>query len=136
MGTSRISADRLRGISFSIADLILVEGWSKARGLWMVVRLDHASETEEYEEVLAFHSEIGQPCRWMMWRDSAAVFVQPLLGRTQRYGSVAEALDALTPRQSIVLTDVMALRWPNQVSRLVALGRAGSLRNADAAKED
>jgi hypothetical protein len=136
MGTSRISADRLRGISFSIADLILVEGWSKARGLRMVVRLDHASETEEYEEVLAFHSEIGRPCRWMMWRDSAAVFVQPMLGRTQRYASVAEALDALTPRQSIVLTDVMAMRWPSQVSRLVALGRAGSLRNADAAKED
>jgi hypothetical protein len=129
MKTSRIFADGLRGISFSIADLILVEGWSKARGLWMVVRLDHASETEEYEEVLAFYSEIGRPCRFMMWRDTAAVFVQPMLGRTQRYESVAEAIDALTPGQSIVLTDVMAPRWPGQTSRSVERGRAGLLRD-------
>jgi hypothetical protein len=52
----------------------------------------------------------------MLWRDAEAVFVQPLLGRTQRYGSVAEAIDALTPRQGVVVTDVMAPRWPNQIS--------------------
>jgi hypothetical protein len=111
-----MSAGQLRGLSFGIADLILVLAWSEARGLRMVVRLDHGSETEEYEEVLAFHTESGRLCRWMLWRDAEAVFVQPLLGRTQRYGSVAEAIDALTPRQGVVVTDVMAPRWPNQIS--------------------
>jgi hypothetical protein len=130
MRTVQISASQLRGLSFSIADLVLIRSWSEARGLRMVVRLDHGSETEEFEEVLAFHTEVGKPCRWMMWCDAEAVFVQPLLGRTQRYGSVAEAIDALTPRQTIVLTDVTASRWPGHSIR--SAGRARTALPSDA----
>jgi hypothetical protein len=104
----------LRGLSFSIADLLLVGAWSAARGLEMVVRLDHGSETEEYEEVIAFHTASGRPCRFIMWRDATSVFVQPLIGRTRRYGSVVDAIVALTPRQPVVVTDVTAAPWPDQ----------------------
>jgi hypothetical protein len=104
----------LRGLSFSIAELTLIDGWAEARGLVMVVRLDLASATQEYEEVIALHPERRQPCRWMMWRDTEAVFVRPLVGRTRRHGSVAEAIESLTPLHDGVVTDVMAPRWPDR----------------------
>jgi hypothetical protein len=103
----------LRGLAFSIADLLLVGAWSAARGLEMVVRLDHGSETEEYEEVIAFHTPSGRPCRFIMWRDANSVFVQPLIGRTRRFPSVVDAILALTPTKPVVVTDVMAQRWPD-----------------------
>jgi hypothetical protein len=113
MGNVQISSTGLRGLSFSIADLLLIGAWSAARGLEMVVRLDHGSETEEYEEVIAFHTASGRPCRFIMWRDSEAVYIQPLIGRTRRYCSVVDAILSLTPRQPVVVTDVMAPRWPD-----------------------
>ena len=116
MAIAQIAPTELRGISFSIPDLLLIGSWSEACGVHMAVRLDHGSETEEYEEVLAFHPEMGGPCRWIIWRDEDAVFVQPLLGRTQRYGSVAEAIEAFVPRQSVALTDIAASRWPDRKS--------------------
>ena len=103
----------LRGLSFSIADLLLVGAWSAARGLEMVVRLDHGSETEEYEEVIAFHTPSGRPCRFIMWRDVRSVYVQPLIGRLRRYDSVVDAIVAMTPQRPVVTTDVMASRWPD-----------------------
>jgi len=103
----------LRGLSFSIADLVLITGWSEAHGLQMDVQLDHGSETEEYEEVIRFRSLSGRRSRWIIWRDAEAVFVQPLLGRSQRHGSIAEALTALTPHQTVIVTDVKARRWPD-----------------------
>jgi hypothetical protein len=102
----------LRGLSFGIADLLLIGAWSSARGMEMVVRLDHGSETEEYEEVIAFHTPSGRPCRFIMWRDADAVYVQPLIGRTRRYASVVDAIMALTPQKPDVVTDVVASRWP------------------------
>lgn len=114
MGIVEIAGTELRGLSFSIADLIQVGGWAEASGLHMAVRLDHGAEIEEYEEVLAFHTQKGRPCTWIMWRDAEAVFVQPLPGRTQRYESVAEAIDAQMPQRPIVITDVMAPNWPDQ----------------------
>jgi hypothetical protein len=110
--TQTVSAS-LRGLSFSIADLVLIQSWSEARGLDMVVRPDHGSETEEYEEVLTLYAEPGRACRFIMWRDSEGVFVQPLIGRITRYASVPEAITAMTPHQDIVLTDVTARRWPD-----------------------
>jgi len=103
-----------RGLSFSIADLLLIGAWSAARGLEMVVRLDHGSDTEEYEEVVAFHTASGRPCRYIMWRDTGSVFVQPLIGRTRRYHSVVDAILALTPQPVVVVTDVTAQRWPDR----------------------
>jgi hypothetical protein len=112
MSNVQIFSTGLVGLSFSIAELTLVAAWAEAQGLQMRVRLDHGSETEEYEEVLAFHTTWGRPRRCIMWRDAQAVYVQPLIGRTRRYLSVADAIAALTPRETIAVTDVMATRWP------------------------
>lgn len=113
MGNVQIYSTGLVGLSFSIAELTLVAAWAEAQGLQMRVRLDHGSETEEYEEVLAFHTTWGRPRRCIMWRDSQAVYVQPLIGRARRYHSVADAIETLGPRQTTDLTDVMATRWPS-----------------------
>jgi hypothetical protein len=88
--------------------------WSEALGLCMTVQLDHGSESEEYEEVLILRDETGTANRHFMWRDANSVFVQPLIGRTRRYASAAEAIAALTPRQEPALTDVVARRWPDR----------------------
>jgi hypothetical protein len=113
MGNMQTSSVNLRGLSFSIADLLLIGAWSAARGLEMVIRLDHGSETEEFEEVVAFHTASGRPCRLIMWRDANSVFVQPLIGRPRTYPSVVDAILALTPQQQVVVTDVMAPGWPD-----------------------
>ena len=44
----------LRGVSFEIPDLVLLQAWSEARRLQMAVMVDMRSDTEEFEEVLAF----------------------------------------------------------------------------------
>lgn len=103
---------RLRGLSFSIADLVLIRAWSEARDLDMAVRLDHGAEAEEFEEVLTLYTVAGRACRFIMWRDEEGVFVQPLIGRIKRYASVPEAITAMTPFQDIVVTDVTAASWP------------------------
>jgi hypothetical protein len=113
MGNVQIYSTGLVGLSFSIAELTLVAAWAEAQGLQMRVRLDHGSETEEYEEVLALDTTWGRPRRCILWRDYEAVYVQPLIGRTRRYRSVADAIDALTQPQTIALTDVMPTGWPS-----------------------
>jgi hypothetical protein len=47
--------------------------------------------------VIAFQTEISPLYRLLMWRNAAAVFVQPLVGRGKQYGSVAGALQSLLP---------------------------------------
>jgi hypothetical protein len=102
-----------KGQSFAVPELILIRSWSEANGLRMVVRLDHGSEAEDYEEVLAFHRGGSPLCCWIMWRNSRSVFVQPLIGRSQSYGSVAEAFEAMAAKRRVVVTDIEATRWPN-----------------------
>ncbi len=114
MSNLHIRSTALRGLSFGIPDLLLIGSWSEACGLQMAVRLDHGSDTEEFEEVLTFHTEAGRPCRFIMWRDENAVYVQPLIGRVRPYGSVVEALSCSEPQRFIVLTDVMATGWPEE----------------------
>jgi hypothetical protein len=41
-----------------------------------------------------------------------AVFVQPLIGRMRRYGSVGKALGSIDLKPRIVLTDITATSWP------------------------
>jgi hypothetical protein len=105
----------LKGLSFAIADLILVQAWSEAHAMRMVVRLDHGSESEQYEEVLALHPTDSALCRWFIWREADAVFVQPLIGRSQRYGSVIDVLEALTPQKPVAQTQIRATRWPSSL---------------------
>ena len=79
----------------------------------MVVRLDHgASVDEDYEEAVTFESKTRSLDRLILWRDSAAVFVQPLVGKAKRYPSVAAALDGLGPTPCVLVTDITATAWP------------------------
>jgi hypothetical protein len=100
-----------KGLAFDIPDLILANSWAELNDFRMVVRLDHGAEDEEYEEILAFHNDISL-CNMIMWRNMDAVFVQPLVGKRQRYSSVAEALGSVVPKQPVVLTDISATTWP------------------------
>ncbi|PPQ35229.1 hypothetical protein CCS01_08485 [Rhodopila globiformis] len=102
----------LKGLSFAIPDLILVQAWSEAHAMRMVVRLDHGSDNEQYEEVLAVYPFGSLPCRWIIWQEAGGVYVQPVNGRSQHYGSVVEALEALTPSKPIAQTHIRATRWP------------------------
>jgi hypothetical protein len=112
MPVVRLPSKTLKGLSFSVPELILIKSWSEGAGLRMVVRLDHGSETEDYEEVLALHVGGSKLCRWIMWRGVQLVFVQPLIGRLRGYGSVAEAFEYLAARRHTVLTDIKPGRWP------------------------
>jgi hypothetical protein len=98
----------LKGLSFDITDLIHIRNLSAEHGLQMVVRMDHGSDVEEYEEVLAFHSTTGPSRRWLMWRNESAVFVRPTTGRARRYGSAAQAIEALVRKQRVALTGTKA----------------------------
>ena len=101
-----------KGLAFEIADLILMKGWADVHNFRMVVRLDHGTVGEEYEEVLAFHPEMSSPCQLIVWRNEKAVFVQPLVGRRRRYGSVTAALASMTSKPRTILSDILAPSWP------------------------
>jgi len=101
-----------RGLAFAIAELVVIRSWAVSHDFRMVVRLDHGAGDEDYEEVIAFHVGTSPLCRSIMWRDTEAVFVQPLVGPVQRYDSVAAALESLPPRQRVILTDITATTWP------------------------
>ena len=101
-----------KGLAFEIADLILIRSWADLHDCRMVVRLDHGADGEEYEEVIALYTETSSQCHLIMWRNAAAVFLLPLIGQKQRYGSVAKALESLDLKPRIVLTDITASSWP------------------------
>lgn len=97
MATSQVSPQGPVGLSFEIADLMLLQGWAEFHGVQMVVELDHCVEEEEYEEVVAFYGRDSQLRRWILWRSADDIVVQPLLGRSCRYPTVAAALETLIP---------------------------------------
>ncbi|MBV9248054.1 MAG: hypothetical protein JO227_02245 [Acetobacteraceae bacterium] len=87
------------GISFELSDLVLVQGWAEFHDLRMVVELDYSTEGEEYEEVLTFYPRNSAFRRWMIWRASHDIVVQPMMGRAMRFPCVADALEHLIPAQ-------------------------------------
>ncbi len=95
MSASQRPANVPTGLSFDIADLNLIRDRAEANGLRMVVRLDHGSAVEEYEEVLAIHCKTNSEYRWLMWRNAKTVFVRPINGRALHYKSASQAIDAL-----------------------------------------
>jgi hypothetical protein len=113
MFAAQSASKALKGLSFSIAELTLAKAWAEARSLRLVVRLDHGACDEEYKEILAFHVAESQLCQWIVWRNREAVFVQPLIGRTRCYDSVAESIETLFPPQGILPTDIKVIHWPS-----------------------
>jgi hypothetical protein len=84
--------DSLRGHSFSVEELILIRDWARRNDHEAMVCLDHGVPGEEYEEAVMLRFGTGRRCRFILWRSSAAVVVQPLIGRCQEYPTVQEAL--------------------------------------------
>jgi hypothetical protein len=111
-GVAAISSSLPKGLAFEIVDLLLVRSWADLNDLRMMVLLDHGTESEEYEEAIAFRTVVNPFYRLIMWRNADAVFVQPLVGRRRRYCSVAEALESVLPEAPISLTDIAATEWP------------------------
>jgi hypothetical protein len=101
-----------KGIAFEISDLVLAQSWAAFNEARMVVRLDHGSEDEEYEEVIDLRAGPGLGTRLILWRNATTVFVQPVPGRKQNFDSVAEAFDSLLPKHRAVLSDISAAAWP------------------------
>jgi hypothetical protein len=100
-----------KGLAFDIADHSRIERWTNVHDYRVSIRLDHGTVGEEYEEVIAIHTGTSSHCQLLMWRNAAAVFVQPLIGRMQRYCSVTEALANIDLRPRIVLTDITPTSW-------------------------
>jgi hypothetical protein len=101
-----------KGLAFDIADLVLAGSWASFNDARMTIRLDHGTEDEEYEEVIDFYAGCASTSRLIMWRNADAVFVQPVPGRKQLFGSLGEALDSVFPNQPPVLSDIVAAAWP------------------------
>jgi hypothetical protein len=100
MQTPKLIPNAPTGLAFEIADLMMLQGWAEFHDVQMVVELDHCVEGEEYEEVIAFYAHGSQLRRWILWRAVDGVIVQPLIGRSCRFNTVADALETLVPARS------------------------------------
>ncbi|HEY7578093.1 MAG TPA: hypothetical protein VH855_10890 [Acetobacteraceae bacterium] len=100
MQSPKASPNVPTGLAFEIADLMMLQGWAEFHDVQMVVELDHCVEGDEYEEVVAFYAPDSQLRRWIIWRAANEIVVQPLIGRSCRFGSVADALETLVPARS------------------------------------
>jgi hypothetical protein len=100
MHRPQLSPNAPTGLAFEIADLMLLQGWADFHDVQMTVELDHCVEGDEYEEVIAFYAKDSQLRRWILWRSSGEIIVQPLIGRSCRFVSVADALESLIPARS------------------------------------
>jgi hypothetical protein len=80
------------GLAFEIADHLLLQRWAKSQDLQVLVELDHHLENEEYEEIVACYDRNSPLRRWIMWRGATDIVIQPLIGRSGRFTSVADAL--------------------------------------------
>jgi hypothetical protein len=97
-----------KGLAFAIDDLLRMREWTDRHGMRMVIHLDHGVRDEEYEEVIAFHTNIRSSCVLLIWRSSEAVNVQPLVGRSLTYRSVDHVLDSLVANRDAEMTDTTA----------------------------
>jgi hypothetical protein len=101
------SQSRPKGIAFEIVDLMPSRN-GHTRNIKFVIHLEDSAESDEYGEGVAFHPETIPTCPLIMLRTAELVFVQPLIGRRRRYGSVAKALDSqiMATMPWAVLTDI------------------------------
>jgi len=113
-GTTAVPPRLPKGLTFEIADLVRIRRWGDCYASRMLVCLDHgAAVGEEYEEVIAFQTGISPLYGFNMWRNAAAVFVPPLVGRGKQYDSAAYAVKRLLPKPHFRLTDITATAWPD-----------------------
>ena len=95
----RTTAAAPRGLSFDIADLLLVRAWADFHELRMEVELDFTAEGDEFEEIIGLFSPATGFRRWMIWRSADGIVAQPMVGRPRAFQAVADALETLIPAQ-------------------------------------
>jgi hypothetical protein len=83
MDRPQITPNAPTGFAFEIADLMLLQGWA-----------------EFHEVQMAFYAKDNALRRWILWRAPSEIVVQPLIGRSCRFSSVADALESLIPARS------------------------------------
>ena len=86
------------GLSFDLRDLFLAQVWAACRAFRVVIELDHRTDDgDEYEELLVFYRPTSA-FRWCMaWRSASDIVVQHSDSKTQRFATLTEALEDLSP---------------------------------------
>ncbi len=85
------------GLSFDIADLLMLRGWTEFHELRMTIDLDICADGDEYEELLGIYDSDCPVQRWMIWRSHDGIVVQPATGRPMLFGFMGDALETLIP---------------------------------------
>jgi hypothetical protein len=99
MQLPRTSISLPTGFSFDIPDLVLLQGWSDFHNLRLAIDLDVCADGDEYEEFLGLYDRARAFRRWMIWRSSDGIVVQPAMGRAMLFDCMADALEILIPAQ-------------------------------------
>ena len=86
---------------------MIAEAFATSCGMRMRVELDHHTDCEEREEVIALYAGQEQFCRFMLWRTATEVVLQPVLGRPRRFETVCDALDWLVPDPGCSKSDIV-----------------------------
>jgi hypothetical protein len=97
MQLPRTSVKVPTGLSFEVPDLLMLRGWSEFHELRMAIELDVSADDDEYEEVLGLYDSSCAFRRWMIWRSCDGIVVQPTMGRTMLFDTMADALEILIP---------------------------------------
>ena len=84
-----------KGLAFDLPDHEIARQWARHHGYRLIVDIAYGTEDEEYEEVLALHA--GGRLRFVVWRQSDGIILQPMVGRPSRFPTVPSALAAMTP---------------------------------------
>ena len=87
------------GLSFEIPDLMMLQAWAEFHDLRMNIELDVCAERDEYEELVGLYDKTRAFRRWMLWRSSDGIVVQPAMGRTMVFDYMVDVLDILIPAQ-------------------------------------
>ena len=90
------SGQRMMTSYFRIGGLALPHprGWQKRVKDFIDI---FPSRVDEYEELLALYDRDCAFRRWMIWRSGDGIVVQPMMGRTMLFDTMADALEILIP---------------------------------------
>jgi hypothetical protein len=102
MQLPRISVKPPTGLSFNVADLVMLRGWAEFHNLRMTIELDVCADEDEYEELLGLYDRSSPFRRWMIWRSCDAIVVQPTMGRAMVFDCMFEALEVLIPPPRLI----------------------------------
>ena len=111
------------GRSFDLRDLFLAQVWAACRAFRMVIELDHRTDDgDEYEELLVFYRPTSA-FRWCMaWRSASDIVVQHSDSKTQRFATLTEALEDLSPAGDPQQQGETQIRGTRPMQRAVPVG--------------